>query len=138
MIRRPPRSTLFPYTTLFRSQAMAAGGGGRPLDDLVSAQKEIIVATWKLDRRALAAGGARSEEDIRSVGRAEADLKTRVEETSSAFRTSTMRDPRRGQLPGGRGRGAAPQPDAPRAGQTLPEADAMTAVSGAIGRAVCS
>src|SRR2546429_7867574 len=27
MIRRPPRSTLFPYTTLFRSQA--AGSAGR-------------------------------------------------------------------------------------------------------------
>src|SRR5260370_20417665 len=26
MIRRPPRSTLFPYTTLFRSLARAAGG----------------------------------------------------------------------------------------------------------------
>src|SRR3712207_8728246 len=26
MIRRPPRSTLFPYTTLFRSEG---GGGGR-------------------------------------------------------------------------------------------------------------
>src|SRR2546426_9391055 len=26
MIRRPPRSTLFPYTTLFRSQAAAAAG----------------------------------------------------------------------------------------------------------------
>src|SRR6266536_4817393 len=26
MIRRPPRSTLFPYTTLFRSHACAAGG----------------------------------------------------------------------------------------------------------------
>src|SRR3989454_7615373 len=25
MIRRPPRSTLFPYTTLFRSRAEAAG-----------------------------------------------------------------------------------------------------------------
>src|SRR3712207_8686715 len=25
MIRRPPRSTLFPYTTLFRSQAAPAG-----------------------------------------------------------------------------------------------------------------
>src|SRR3712207_6974261 len=25
MIRRPPRSTLFPYTTLFRSQILAAG-----------------------------------------------------------------------------------------------------------------
>src|SRR3712207_7528905 len=36
MIRRPPRSTLFPYTTLFRSCAVheddeggAGGGGGR-------------------------------------------------------------------------------------------------------------
>src|SRR3989441_2093196 len=30
MIRRPPRSTLFPYTTLFRSRLAAAGpeGGG--------------------------------------------------------------------------------------------------------------
>src|SRR5436309_12535360 len=28
MIRRPPRSTLFPYTTLFRSRAGAARGPG--------------------------------------------------------------------------------------------------------------
>src|SRR5258706_6049112 len=28
MIRRPPRSTLFPYTTLFRSPASRARGGG--------------------------------------------------------------------------------------------------------------
>src|ERR1035437_10033649 len=27
MIRRPPRSTLFPYTTLFRSDGEVAGGG---------------------------------------------------------------------------------------------------------------
>src|SRR5256885_6202536 len=27
MIRRPPRSTLFPYTTLFRSRCCAARGG---------------------------------------------------------------------------------------------------------------
>src|SRR5689334_6958940 len=27
MIRRPPRSTLFPYTTLFRSNARTANGG---------------------------------------------------------------------------------------------------------------
>src|SRR2546427_7884177 len=37
MIRRPPRSTLFPYTTLFRSDLAAgvaslrAGGGAAPL-----------------------------------------------------------------------------------------------------------
>src|SRR2546427_12392234 len=33
MIRRPPRSTLFPYTTLFRSGRPGSGGragGGRP------------------------------------------------------------------------------------------------------------
>ena len=28
MIRRPPRSTLFPYTTLFRSGVGGGGGGG--------------------------------------------------------------------------------------------------------------
>src|SRR5256885_4160487 len=32
MIRRPPRSTLFPYTTLFRSTA--TGRSGRPLPSL--------------------------------------------------------------------------------------------------------
>src|SRR5437588_6914066 len=29
MIRRPPRSTLFPYTTLFRSHQRFRGSGGR-------------------------------------------------------------------------------------------------------------
>src|SRR5258706_1522504 len=34
MIRRPPRSTLFPYTTLFRSQLCGATAAGRdPLVD---------------------------------------------------------------------------------------------------------
>src|SRR2546427_2358544 len=34
MIRRPPRSTLFPYTTLFRSLDVARGGkeASRPLE----------------------------------------------------------------------------------------------------------
>src|SRR5438132_3177291 len=31
MIRRPPRSTLFPYTTLFRSEAGARRTGGQSL-----------------------------------------------------------------------------------------------------------
>src|SRR5437660_6273123 len=31
MIRRPPRSTLFPYTTLFRSPGDVLDGGVRPL-----------------------------------------------------------------------------------------------------------
>src|SRR3712207_9240712 len=31
MIRRPPRSTLFPYTTLFRSHGLVEIGAGREL-----------------------------------------------------------------------------------------------------------
>src|SRR5947208_8030948 len=33
MVRRPPRSTLFPYTTLFRSRRRARGGGHLPGHD---------------------------------------------------------------------------------------------------------
>src|SRR2546430_4523730 len=32
MIRRPPRSTLFPYTTLFRSSRLATGLNRHPTD----------------------------------------------------------------------------------------------------------
>src|SRR2546430_14978173 len=42
MIRRPPRSTLFPYTTLFRSQAS--------LDMLESDIKELVAAGASADR----------------------------------------------------------------------------------------
>src|SRR3712207_7334442 len=41
MIRRPPRSTLFPYTTLFRSTVREdTFGGGLPLHDLEEAQPD--------------------------------------------------------------------------------------------------
>src|SRR2546426_7289697 len=38
MIRRPPRSTLFPYTTLFRS----AHGGDRPEPDAEDHEVEVV------------------------------------------------------------------------------------------------
>src|SRR4051794_41333213 len=34
MIRRPPRSTLFPYTTLFRSYTNTCGGSGSSADTI--------------------------------------------------------------------------------------------------------
>src|SRR6185295_8689758 len=69
--------------TLAQTQAAMGGGqSNQQLDDLVAAQKQIIVATWKLDRRSQAASGAKSAEDIRAVGRAESELKTRVEQAS--------------------------------------------------------
>lgn len=111
--------------SLAQSQGGGAGGGSPQIDDLVNAQKEIIVATWKLDRRSVASG-ASSASDIRAVAKAEAELKVRAEATASQFRDSTMRDPRR----------RGPSPGGLRAGQTLPEEDAMTAASKAMARAV--
>src|SRR5687768_18202215 len=52
MIRRPPRSTLFPYTTLFRSSGESGGGAG---------QAPQQAATGG-GRRRIAQGSARSEE----------------------------------------------------------------------------
>src|SRR5256885_7880198 len=54
MIRRPPRSTLFPYTTLFRSLARAAALGDKPA--LIDAASGRTLTYGQL------AGGARSEE----------------------------------------------------------------------------
>src|SRR3989475_3928756 len=43
MIRRPPRSTLFPYTTLFRSQSAIASLEGRitAMNDLRARQQQL-------------------------------------------------------------------------------------------------
>src|SRR2546425_8629145 len=74
MIRRPPRSTLFPYTTLFRSYTLrsstidgggTAAAGGRFLIGATAGQPDAGVATggsYRLDGGFWAAGGARSEE----------------------------------------------------------------------------
>src|SRR5256885_10530130 len=56
MIRRPPRSTLFPYTTLFRSQAEALGGLARD-----AAALEVVDGLGRC-LEVLAVGVARSEE----------------------------------------------------------------------------
>src|SRR5260370_5408166 len=40
MIRRPPRSTLFPYTTLFRSPGRGVGG---PVGDLAGQRVPLVV-----------------------------------------------------------------------------------------------
>jgi hypothetical protein len=121
--------------TLAASQAMAGAGGRNSIDDLVTAQKEVIVSTFKLDRRAEMSKGAKSESDIRAVSRAESELKERVEQTSSTFRENTMRDPRR--RPQGRG-GQPPTPQGPRAGETLAEEDDLAAAAAAMAQAIAS
>src|SRR5437773_5918087 len=61
MIRRPPRSTLFPYTTLFRSRGAAGREGGglhsarsrerRGLDDRPRGRRRDLPARGTGDRR---------------------------------------------------------------------------------------
>src|SRR2546421_7605988 len=63
MIRRPPRSTLFPYTTLFRSvldrRAVARAAAG----DLPGIHRRAVyVGANDVVRRRRGAGDARSEE----------------------------------------------------------------------------
>src|SRR5687768_17915175 len=73
MIPRPPRSTLFPYTTLFRSSAGAAlvrarstvdpvvpGLGGDPI--VPRAAAELVVSAASPDHVVPAVGADRSEE----------------------------------------------------------------------------
>src|SRR5206468_439487 len=96
--------------SLAQSQSMAGSGHAGSIDDLVNAQKQVVVATWKLDRRGDVVKNARAPQDIRAISRSEAELKTRVEETASSLRESTMRDPRR------RLQGRGSEPEGPRIG----------------------
>src|SRR5438067_7104638 len=67
MLRRPPTSTLFPYTTLFRS-----GASGRGLRDVLDSQELIAIAyervesyadrLWLLKASGAYTGVPRSEE----------------------------------------------------------------------------
>src|SRR3712207_9365339 len=45
MIRRPPRSTLFPYTTLFRSvgRQVEPQGISLPVDELIVEKKHVLI-----------------------------------------------------------------------------------------------
>src|SRR3712207_7118431 len=56
MIRRPPRSTLFPYTTLFRSKILH--GGWFPLT--VGLAIFLLLTTWNRGRALLKAGFERN------------------------------------------------------------------------------
>ena len=60
-----------------QSQAMGGGAAGTQIDGLIAAQKEIISATWNIERRS---GAGRSADDMKAVGQAQAELKARAEQ----------------------------------------------------------
>src|SRR5256885_11760994 len=76
MIRRPPRSTLFPYTTLFRSGRLNAGL--EPLDQLrpreprggiatLSTEIGPLLSSWLPGARPLTSAGRAVGEDRKST-----------------------------------------------------------------------
>src|SRR3712207_7473561 len=62
MIRRPPRSTLFPYTTLFRSGRSEIGQHHRPLR-IEEVLHEGLVALHHVARTIAREGGRRRSEE---------------------------------------------------------------------------
>src|SRR5947209_11363364 len=48
MIRRPPKSTLFPYTTLFRSEYLSSRSDRRMVEDLEAAGATTMKVTERI------------------------------------------------------------------------------------------
>ncbi len=68
-----------------QSQSMGQGAGMQGaggLEGLAEAQKEIIVATWKLDARARRVRDAASQQDIKAISKAQSALRTRAEQAN--------------------------------------------------------
>src|SRR3712207_6729264 len=107
MIRRPPRSTLFPYTTLFRSLAPALDGGGavlrlprRGAPDHLHHERDRVAQCQSAPRRAGArALPARRRRAEAAVSRVEPGLE-RLEDAAEGVerREGAVRHPLRGPL----------------------------------------
>src|SRR5258707_8615337 len=97
MIRRPPRSTLFPYTTLFRS--LHAGHGrleNRPLDDVDAALLDEIAHAEDGDERIveMELQAVRSEEHTSELqSRQYLVCRLLLEKKKKNRRFSTLTDP---------------------------------------------
>src|SRR3989449_9896903 len=84
MIRRPPRSTLFPYTTLFRSYRPVAFGFNFP--DFFSAFVGVRLPIWAWRKQNRLADAARADSTGAAAGLREAELQLSREGTEAAAR----------------------------------------------------
>src|SRR3712207_7392549 len=88
MIRRPPRSTLFPYTTLFRSLAscVEAGAVDVPIAAAV-ADRMADLARAREQGRTQRLGERRLEDPVPAAGRARLGVQRRSEEHTSELQS---------------------------------------------------
>ena len=97
-----------PFSEEFVSAQSQSSGGmaDEQIDALISAQKEIINATWNIERRS-SSGAGRSTTDIGALASAQAELKARAEQMSPGagrgrgpLRSPQQIAPQGGALPG--------------------------------------
>src|SRR5688572_31469355 len=88
MIRRPPRSTLFPYTTLFRSDL--GGDGSHDRQSRCAAIAEPWLAPGRNAVRHLGRGGVAEHRLGRCLGRAPGELEQHVLRARSEEHTSEL------------------------------------------------
>src|SRR3712207_9394606 len=77
MIRRPPRSTLFPYTTLFRSRILAASA-------------DHLTDPWQLVERDPNPGDVGRTESLFAVSNGYIGIRGTHEEGEPAYRPATL------------------------------------------------
>src|SRR2546427_12244199 len=104
MIRRPPRSTLFPYTTLFRSEGK---------DDTYYAELEADKGISRVRRRGAPGTGVGKEAGHGHRIEMEAPRRSRraCERARHQHRADARHEPRRGDHERARGSGEAPGRD---------------------------
>src|SRR2546422_10423802 len=77
MIRRPPRSTLFPYTTLFRSSSLQLA-----VNNLNLADWQLLLGNLPVSGKVDAQLSLVAQQDGKQL---KADLTTKIEELSAQF-----------------------------------------------------
>src|SRR2546430_13453427 len=85
MIRRPPRSTLFPYTTLFRSVVHLLRDRGDPGEEDDGRERQDPPRLHGDDRRH---GGARRAEPVRHIALVD-EVEVRSEEHTSELQSQS-------------------------------------------------
>lgn len=108
-----------------QSQAMAMSAAQGRMDDLAAAQKDLITATWTLDRRARRARTAAARAEVATLAEAQTALRRKAERVAGQANRAVP-DPRR--RAGTRASGAGPGGDDPMARAV----DAMTRAAAAL------
>src|SRR5690348_18021236 len=88
MIRRPPRSTLFPYTTLFRSEDLEKIQGNR-LHSRFAPYRQATYTTNAAEEAPISRGSEKFENYVRRAGRSHSSyyFRYRSEEHTSELQS---------------------------------------------------